>query len=84
MRRTATDRRVQSLLPRRPRLEREAVPARPRVVDVVDQYRALVALTDRGLLSRQEFSRQARLIAEDASAQRVGAPEPPPRPRPAS
>ena len=66
MRRTATDRRDRSpLLPRRPRLERGAVPARPRVVNVVDQYRALVALTDRGLLSRQEFAQQARRIGED-------------------
>ena len=66
MRRTATDRRDRSpLLPRRPRLERSDVPARPPVVNVVDQYRALVALTDRGLLSRQEFSQQARRIGED-------------------
>ena len=66
MRRTATDRRDGArLLPRRPRLERSAGPARPRVVNVVDQYRALIALTDRGLLSRQEFSRQASRIGED-------------------
>lgn len=66
MRRTATDRRGRSLLlPRRPRLERSAVPAQPRVVNVVDQYRALIALTDRGLLSRQEFSRQAGRISEE-------------------
>ena len=66
MRRTATDRQeLTLLLPRRPRLDRTAVPARPSVVNAVDQYRALVALTDRGLLSRQEFTRQARRIGED-------------------
>ena len=66
MKRTATDRQNQSqVLPRRPRLQREAVPARPRVMNSVDQYRALIALTDRGLLSGQEFSRQASRIDDD-------------------
>ena len=66
MKRTATDRQNQSqLLPRRPRLERKAVPARPQVMNSVDQYRALIALTDRGLLSGPEFSRQVSRIDED-------------------
>ena len=66
MRRTATDRQDRyQLLPRRPRLERTGVPARPQVVNPVDQYRALIALTDRGLLSQQEFSRQASRIGAD-------------------
>lgn len=66
MRRTAIDRRERPpLLTRRPRIDRQALQPRTQVVNGVDQYRALIALTDRGLLSAQELAQQVRWIGKD-------------------
>ena len=66
MRRTAEDRQGRPpLLSRRPRIDRQDVGSRVRVANPVDQYRALISLIDRGLLSPQEFARQASRIGQD-------------------
>lgn len=52
------------LLWRRPRLDRRAMVPRDAHVNPIDQYRALISLVDRGLLSPEEFEVQRRRIRE--------------------
>jgi hypothetical protein len=64
MRRVADSRRDRpGLLVRRPHLDRRGIASPGRHVNPVDQYRALISLFDRGLLSAEELQAQGTLIA---------------------
>jgi hypothetical protein len=65
MRRVADDRQERpAVLVRRPYIDRRGIAPTASYVNRVDQYRALINLFDRGLLSPQEFQEQGKRVSD--------------------